>query len=69
MSAITVRSAINALTDEQRALRARLASLTEMAEQYRTSLYMVERERLQVQMQLRLAGYKPQAPESREVTR
>ena len=53
-------------TDEQRTLLAKLASLTELAEQYRASLYMVEHERLQVQTQLRLAGYKP--PDSLEVT-
>ena len=56
---------MTALTDEQRTLLAKLASLTQMAEQYRASLYMVERERLQVQTQLRLAGYKP--PEPHEV--
>ena len=55
----SLRNAINAQPDEQRMLLAKLVSLTEMAEQYRASLCMVERERLQVQTQLRLAGYRP----------
>jgi hypothetical protein len=58
----TPSDAVTAITDEQRTLLAKLASLTEMAEQYRASLYMVEHERLQVQTKLRLAGYSPPAP-------
>jgi hypothetical protein len=54
---------VNTVTTEQRELLAKLASLTEMAEQYRASLYMVERERMQLQTQLRLAGWTAPKPE------
>ena len=59
----SLRSANTAQTDEQRALLTKLASLTEMAEQYRASLYMVERERMLLQTQLRLAGWTAPKPE------
>ena len=60
----TPYDAVTTVADQQRTLLAKLASLTEMAEQYRASLYMVERERLQVETQLRLTGYRPELPKA-----
>ena len=54
------------LTDEQRTLLAKLASLAEMIEQHRATVSLLERDRLQLQTQLRLNGYRtpmPVAPE------
>ena len=60
----SLRSAINAQTDEQRALLANLASVTEMIEGYRATIFMLERERMQLTTNLRLTGYSPPAPRS-----
>lgn len=57
---------MNTLTDEQRTLLSKLASLSEQIEGYRASLFMLERARLQLQTELRRAGYQPPGPESRE---
>lgn len=46
--------------EEQRVLLARLASITEMIEQHRATIFLLERERMQLQTQVRLSGY--QAP-------
>ena len=54
------------LTDEQRELLSRLAAITKMIEGGKATLSMLERERLQLQTQLRLSGYRvpmPVAPE------
>ncbi|MBK6350112.1 MAG: hypothetical protein V9E93_19560 [Steroidobacteraceae bacterium] len=49
-------------TDEQRDLLARLASVAEMIEQHRATIYLLERERVQLQHRLRLTGLRPAAP-------
>ena len=48
-------------TDEQRDLLARLASAAEMIEQHRATIYLLERERMQLQHRLRLTGNRPAA--------
>ena len=50
-------------TDEQRALLAKLASITETIEGYKATIFMLERERMQLQTQLRLAGWTAPKPE------
>lgn len=55
---------MNQSTEEQRTLLAKLASLAEMIEGYKATLFMLDRERVQLQTQLRLTGYR--VPESRE---
>jgi len=55
---------MNTLTDEQRTLLAKLASLAEMIEGYKATLFMLDRGRMQLQTQLRLTGYR--VPEARE---
>ena len=47
------------LTNEQRGLLAKLASITEMIEGYKATIFMLERERMQLQTALRLTGYRP----------
>ena len=53
--------AVGTLADEQRTLLAKLASIAEMIEGHRATVMMLERERMQLQTQLRLAGYTQQA--------
>lgn len=57
---------MNTLTDEQRTLLSKLASLAEMIEGYKATLFMLDRERMQLQTQLRISGYRAPAPEARE---
>ena len=57
----SLRSAINAQPDEQRILLAKLASVTESIEGYKATIFMLERERMQLQTQLRLSGYRAPA--------
>lgn len=57
---------MNTVTPEQRTILEKLASISEMIEGYRATMFMLERERLQLQTQLRLSGYRapmPVAPE------
>jgi hypothetical protein len=49
---------MSAPTAEQRRLLAKLASVTEMIEGYKATIFMLERERLQLQTRLRLTGYR-----------
>ena len=49
------------MTDEQRVLLAKLASIGEMIEGYTATIFMLERERLQFQTRLRLSGYQVSA--------
>ena len=54
------------LPPEQRELLSKLASIAEMVEGYKATIFLLERERLQLQTQLRLNGYRtpmPVAPE------
>ena len=51
-------SSLDHLTDEQRGLLAKLASIAEMIEGHRATVYMLERERLQLQTRLRLTGWR-----------
>lgn len=55
-------SSLDHLTDDQRSLLAKLASITEMIEGHRATVYMLERERLQLQTRLRLTGWRPPTP-------
>jgi hypothetical protein len=48
---------MNALTDEQRTLLTKLASITETIEGHKGSPLMLEPERMQLQTQLRLSVY------------
>ena len=57
---------MTAPTNEQRELLAKLASVTEMIEQYKTTIYMLERELLGLRHQLALAGYRAPAVEVAE---
>ncbi len=50
--------AVSRLTDAHRALLAKLASITEMIEQYRATVHLLERERMRVTTKLRLTGYR-----------
>jgi hypothetical protein len=45
-------------TDEQRTLLAKLASVAEMIEGHRATVYLLERERMQLQRELRLSGFR-----------
>ena len=51
-------------TDEKRILLAKLTSITEMIEGYKATIFMLERERMQLTTKLRLAGYRPPEPEA-----
>ena len=53
---------MNRLTDAQREILAKLATITESIEGYRASVAMLEHERLRLQTELRLTGYRPPAP-------
>ncbi len=56
--------ATNGPTDKQRELLSRLARIDEMNKGGQATLSLLERERLQLQTQLRLSGYRmPVAPE------
>jgi hypothetical protein len=55
-------STLDKLTDEQRTLVSKMASITDMIEGHRTTMHMLERERLQLQTRLRLTGWRPPAP-------
>ena len=46
------------LPPEQRELLSKLASIAEMIEGYKATIVMLGRERLQLQTQLRLCGYR-----------
>lgn len=50
------------LTDEQYALIAKLRSISELIEQYRASIAMLEIERLKLQTTLRLTGWRAPQP-------
>jgi len=52
----------SSLTDEQRALIAKLRSLSELIEQHRATVAMLELDRLRLQSQLRLTGWRPPTP-------
>lgn len=52
---------MNALTDEQRTLLSKLASIAEMIEGHKATLFMLEHERMSLQTQLRLTGYRAPA--------
>jgi hypothetical protein len=54
---------VSTVTDEERTLLANLASITEMIEQHKTTVLLLERERLELQTRLRLSGYRVPAPE------
>ena len=58
-----LRSVIDARTVEQRMLMSKLASITEMIEGYKATIFMLERERMHLQTQLRLAGWTAPKPE------
>ena len=58
-----LRSVIDARTVEQRTLMSKLASITEMIEGYKATIFMLERERMQLQTQLRLEGWTAPKPE------
>ena len=58
-----LRSVIDARTVEQRTLMSKLASITERIEGYKATIFMLERERMQLQTQLRLAGWTAPKPE------
>jgi hypothetical protein len=51
--------AVGTVTDEQRTLLAKLASIAEMIEGHRATVMMLERERLAQQQRLRLTGWTP----------
>jgi hypothetical protein len=51
--------AVDTVTDEQRTLLAKLASIAEMIEGHRATVMMLERERLALQHRLRLTGWTP----------
>ena len=51
--------AVTTGTDEQGSLLAKLASITEMIEQHKITVFLLERERLQLQTRLWLAGWAP----------
>ena len=48
--------ATNGPTDEQRDLLTKLASIDEMIKQHRATIFMLERERIQLTTKLRLTG-------------
>ena len=58
-------NAVATPTDEQRALLAKLSSVSDMIEGYKATIFMLERERMQLMTKLRLAGYRPPEPEAR----
>jgi hypothetical protein len=47
------------LTDEQRGLVAKLRSLSELPEQHRATVAMLELDRLRLQSELRATGWRP----------
>ena len=53
--------AMNGPTGKQRTLLSRLASITEMIEQHRATILLLELERMQIQTRLRLSGYRASA--------
>lgn len=53
---------MNVQTGTQCELLAKLASVTDSIEGYKATIFMLERERMQLQTLLRLTGYKPPAP-------
>ena len=58
----TLSDAVGTSSEKQRALRAKLASITELIEQRRTTIFMLERERMQLTTRLRLAGWTAPKP-------
>jgi hypothetical protein len=52
------------LPPEQREMLSKLASIAEMVEGYKATIFLLERERLQLQTQLRLSGWRPPMPEA-----
>jgi hypothetical protein len=56
-------AAVNGPTDAQRQLLSKLATITEMIKQHRATIFMLERERMQVTTKLRLTGYRAPAAE------
>ena len=55
-------SSLGHATNDQRTLLSKLVSITEMIEQHRATIYMLERERLQLQTKLRLTGWRSPTP-------
>ena len=53
---------MNALTETQRTLVAKLRSLGELIEQHRATVAMLELDRLKLQTQLRTTGWRPPSP-------
>ena len=50
------------LTEEQRQLLAKLRSLSDLLEQHRATVAILEMDRLRLQTQLRLTGWQPPQP-------
>jgi len=50
---------MTAVSPDVQVLVAKLASVKEMIEQHKITVSLLERERVQLQTQLRLAGYSP----------
>jgi len=57
---------MTALTDEQRTLLSKLGSITEMIEQHKITVSVLERERMLLTTQLRLSGYRAPAEQGVE---
>ena len=55
-----------AITDEQRTLLTKLASIAEMIEQHKTTIFLLEREQLGLRHRLALTGYRAPAVEVAE---
>jgi hypothetical protein len=54
---------MNALTDLQREILAKLCQLAEMIESHKATFYQLEHERLRLQTELRQTGYRPGQPD------
>lgn len=53
----------SSLTEEQRTLLAKLRSLSELLEQHRATVAMIELDRLRLQTKLRATGWRAPAPQ------
>lgn len=60
--AIYCASNDSSLTNEQRELIAKLRSLSELLEQHRATVAMLELDRLRLQSELRSTGWRPPTP-------